>query len=81
VHGWILPAKSGQTRQFAVGWNGLVYPVISVGAKADLKKDVEALLREQEIWRKEAATNELVAFFPHGNIGYRPNTPRFHKQT
>jgi hypothetical protein len=66
AHGWILPAKSGQTRQFAVGWNGLVYPAISVGAKTDLKQDVETLLPEKEIWSKAASTNWFAAQGPWG---------------
>ena len=38
THGWILP-KKGKDAQFAVAWNGLVYPVVRVGAPADLHKD------------------------------------------
>ncbi len=42
THGWALPAeKDGQ--RFAVCWNGLVYPVISVGEIADLQADAEAM--------------------------------------
>ena len=38
THGWVLPAD-GKDGQFAVAWNGLVYPVVSVGNAADLQKD------------------------------------------
>ena len=38
THGWILP-EQGKDAKFAVAWNGLVYPIISVGAAADLLKD------------------------------------------
>ncbi len=41
VHGWVLPAKDEDKQRFAVCWNGLVYPVASVGDKADLKKDAK----------------------------------------
>jgi hypothetical protein len=41
THGWVMPAQGNQT--FAVCWNGLVYPVISEGAPADLHKDMEQL--------------------------------------
>src|ERR1035441_9942649 len=50
TRGWLLP---GATKpRFAICWNGLVYPAISVGPKADLGVDVAAL-----------ATN---GFLPHG---------------
>ena len=39
THAWVLPASAGQAR-YAVGWNGLVYPVTGVGAPADLAKDL-----------------------------------------
>jgi hypothetical protein len=42
THGWILP-NSGKDGQFAVAWNGLVYPVISLGHSANLHNDWEAI--------------------------------------
>lgn len=60
VHGWVLPTRAGQQQRFAVSWNGMVYPAISVGAKADLKQDVEVLLQAQETWRLEALTNRFA---------------------
>src|SRR5262245_34871145 len=41
THGWILP-NDGKDRQFAVAWNGLVYPVISLGPSANLHNDWKA---------------------------------------
>lgn len=41
THGWVLPARAGAQR-FAVAWNGLVYPVLRVGAAADVVTDVRA---------------------------------------
>jgi len=41
THGWVLPGRGEQ--RFAIGWNGLVYPAISVGTNADLNADVIAL--------------------------------------
>jgi hypothetical protein len=35
THGWILP-NDGKDGQFAVAWNGLVYPVMSLGHSANL---------------------------------------------
>jgi hypothetical protein len=45
AHGWVLPTAAGTGGQrFAVCWNGLVYPVVSVGDPADLASDVRALV-------------------------------------
>jgi hypothetical protein len=41
THGWILP-DDGKDGQFAVAWNGLVYPVMSLGPSANLHNDWEA---------------------------------------
>src|SRR4051794_10962789 len=43
MHGWVLPetAKGGPRR--AVGWDGLIHPLASVGAEADLEADVCAM--------------------------------------
>ena len=40
VHAWVLPSD-GKTK-YAVGWNGRVVPVVSVGAAVDLRKDFSA---------------------------------------
>src|SRR5262249_14707246 len=42
THGWILP-NDGKEGQFAVAWNGLVYPVMSLGHSANLHNDWEAI--------------------------------------
>lgn len=42
THGWVLPAVADAKKRHAVCWNGLVYPVSSVGDKADLAADVRA---------------------------------------
>ncbi len=36
TRGWVLPAKSNETNRFAICWNGLIYPVVTLGAPADL---------------------------------------------
>ncbi|HEX4123498.1 MAG TPA: hypothetical protein VHY37_02150 [Tepidisphaeraceae bacterium] len=46
THGWCLPLPAGRKQQFAVCWNGLIYPVVSAGGKADLGADVAALCHE-----------------------------------
>jgi hypothetical protein len=38
THGWVLPQHKSQP--FAICWNGLVYPAVSVGTHADLEADV-----------------------------------------
>jgi len=45
THGWLLPSREGEKQRFAVCWSGLTYPLVSVGEKADCRKDVEALLQ------------------------------------
>jgi hypothetical protein len=47
----VLPATGGD-RRFAVCWNGLVYPVLSVGAPVDLRRDVLAVVEPVERQRK-----------------------------
>ena len=54
THAWVLPADNGQAR-YAVGWNGLVYPVQSVGAPADLAADATAPPR----WRFREAVEAV----------------------
>ena len=47
THGWVIPAGQKQPQRFGVCWNGLVYPLSSVGKAVDLRADV-----------REAATTE-----------------------
>jgi hypothetical protein len=35
--GWVLPETSGSTQRFAICWNGLIYPVVELGALVDLE--------------------------------------------
>jgi len=44
VHGWVLPQPAAGQR-YAVCWNGLVYPVVSLNDRADLSADVAALVK------------------------------------
>jgi hypothetical protein len=37
------PTRNQSARRFAVCWNGLVYPVVSVGERRDLDRDIEAI--------------------------------------
>ena len=52
MHGWVLPNKSvNQTQRFGVGWNGLVYPLMSVGEPANIREDVLQLIKQDETSR------------------------------
>jgi len=48
--GWVLPGDDGK-RRYAVAWNGLVYPLISVGRPIDLANDILAMLGAAELGR------------------------------
>lgn len=57
THGWVLPAEKDGKEHFAVCWNGLVYPLVWAGAKADLKADVRAAVTADEEWRAKHEKN------------------------
>jgi hypothetical protein len=42
THGWVLPSTNSAA--FAICWNGLVYPLVSAGANADLTLDMIGLV-------------------------------------
>ena len=44
--GWVLP--SPDTQKFGVCWSGIVYPLVSVGAVADLRADVLSMLKKDQ---------------------------------
>ena len=44
THGWVLPNSSNTNQIYAICWNGLVYPVVTVGAQANLQADMESLI-------------------------------------
>ena len=66
THGWVLPARPGETTRFAVAWSGLVYPTVSVGAPADLEADVKVLeTAARAQWktvREQPGPNAAAAF-------------------
>jgi hypothetical protein len=45
THGWVLPVSSSTTQRHAIAWNGVIYPVVKAGEKADLKADIAGLNR------------------------------------
>jgi hypothetical protein len=54
THGWVLPREEGRREDFAVCWNGLVYPVAVLGEKADLDADLRALVDSLKAEREKA---------------------------
>lgn len=44
TRGWILPSSSNSSQSFAVCWNGLIYPAVSFGERANLQSDMEAFI-------------------------------------
>ena len=48
THAWVLPRKVGAKVDFAVGWNGLIYPVASIGDDAGVAEDAAAAAADSE---------------------------------
>jgi hypothetical protein len=56
IHGWLIPAGTGGSERTGIGWNGLVYAVVSVGEKADLRADMLELIKTDEQTRARLKT-------------------------
>ncbi len=58
VHAWVLRAgersDNSKNQQFAVAWNGLVYPTIEIGENSDIEADVTAACKADEDARDAA---------------------------
>jgi len=52
TRGWVLPGQDEQ--RFAVCWNGLVYPVVSMGTNVDLESDARNLVTNSFGFRRSA---------------------------
>jgi hypothetical protein len=48
VHGWVIPTAPENHQSFAICWNGLVYPVVSIGTNADLRGDILAAIKANQ---------------------------------
>jgi hypothetical protein len=60
THGWVLPGK--EKEKFAVCWNGLVYPVVTVGEPADLRADIQdAISKAGRMWRNALPEGFTIA--------------------
>ena len=55
TRGFVLPERAGEAGRFVVSWDGVVYPALSVGAAADLDKDVRTLAESMKRDRESAA--------------------------
>ncbi|MGP0064527.1 MAG: hypothetical protein ACLQGP_13130 [Isosphaeraceae bacterium] len=66
THGWVLPTADGAKAQFAVAWNGLVYPTVSIGEPIDLAADVAVFAREARALREKRRRMEDLRFGAFG---------------
>ncbi len=58
TRGWVLPKKFG-TNQFAICWNGLIYPVAKISAPADLHTETTNAVSPGRFgWRGNSAAGE-----------------------
>ncbi|HET6247612.1 MAG TPA: hypothetical protein VFE47_07945 [Tepidisphaeraceae bacterium] len=65
THAWAFPASATPgSQRFAVAWNGLVYPVVTVGEKADLKADVDQIEKNSHSSSAAGSTNEAHNIAP-----------------
>ena len=75
TRGWVLPSGEGKDAnapRFAVCWNGLVYPVLRVGAPADPADDVAETVAADAAARRawfESHTPEERESFPYRRFG------------
>jgi len=52
TRGWVLPGQ--KKNQFGICWNGLVYPLVSVGTNASLETDVLSMMTNSSNFRQLA---------------------------
>jgi hypothetical protein len=57
--GWVLPRSAAGGQRFAIQWDGLIYPVVKVGLKADVTRHVEAAIKLEE--EDQSRPNDLRA--------------------
>lgn len=65
THGWVIPNDKKQTQSFGVCWNGLTYPLSSIGGTVDLRADTAT------------ATKAKPRFFQQGGAWVNGVPPHF----
>ena len=60
TRGFVLPERPGEAGRFVVSWDGVIYPAFSVGAAADLDKDVRTLAESMKRDRVDAAAGNVA---------------------
>jgi hypothetical protein len=45
TRGWVLPAAGGSPARYAIGWNGLIYPLVSIGEPANAEYDARTMIQ------------------------------------
>ena len=65
TRGWVLPATDGARTRFAVAWNGLVYPTVSIGEPADPADDVKIVAQQARAAREARAEHPNM-----GGVGF-----------
>lgn len=48
THGWILPTSNNIRTNYAIGWNGLIYPVVSIGRLANAEEDAKNMIQAMQ---------------------------------
>jgi hypothetical protein len=68
TRGFVLPEREGETSRFVVSWDGVVYPAVSVGAVADMDKDVHTLVESMKRDRESASAKNANRFGDAGRF-------------
>ncbi len=68
TRGFVLPERAGQAGRFVVSWDGVIYPALSVGAVADLDKDIRTLAESMKRNREAAAARNADRFDDAGGF-------------
>lgn len=61
--GWVLPETSGSTQRFAIGWNGLIYPVVALGMPVDLETQASGWSPVVQRFQYASAMGEELSVF------------------
>ena len=80
THAWVLPTGSIDGPRFVVAWNGLVYPLGSLGVGADLEADVQTLVaRARE--SREARQKQPAGYRGESSWSFLFGAMADHRQT